>query len=232
MYMKTRETPETNSTGWNAQRNFHDFVTGRTNINQWQGTLLYNIETTRGNHFSFSTDYIAYNEHQAQQINTTDNPETNQENTQSNKLLDMRASYSFRLFKNNTFQAGLAYYLNHSNYLTDYLSKENSTLTWNMPAAFVTMSGTLDKLNYTAGIRYQYSEKEYREATDYHYTSHEFCPTLTISYVFNSRKQHSVGLTYSRSADDLPYSVLSSSRNYENGYSYTIGNAALIARCI
>lgn len=229
MFMKSAERPETNSIGIDEQGTFHDFVSGKKNFIQWQGTLLYNIETAKGGRFSFSTDYIYYNEQQKQQINSTDHSVTNQENTQANKMLDMRASYSFKVFKNDTFQAGLVYYLNHSDYQVDDLSKEKSTLTWKMPAAFVTWSGVLNRLNYTAGLRYQYSSKAYKEAKDYHYTSHEFCPTLTVSYMFNSRKQHSIGLTYSRSVDDLPYSVLSSSRNYENGYSYTIGNGSLIA---
>lgn len=96
------------------------------------------------------------------------------------------------------------------------------------PAAFAGYNGAVGNVQYEAGVRLQGNLTHVKAdgVIDKRHTW-EVCPKLDIMYLINPEKESMAMLSYKRSVDELPYSVISTYRNYLSPMEYTTGNPAV-----
>lgn len=96
------------------------------------------------------------------------------------------------------------------------------------PAVFAGYSGQAGKFQYEASLRFQgsltrVSAGGMRDNKDVW----KLCPKIDVMYLIDPEKETMVMASYKRTVDELPYSVISSYRDYTTPLQYTSGNPAL-----
>ena len=101
------------------------------------------------------------------------------------------------------------------------------------PIVYAAAQGMFWKLRYSAGINWQLNRISYenRDAgVRNHNTQWAINPTIQIMMPFGSKMNHALMLSYKKTLSDIPYSAISSVINWDNAYSYTVGNPDLKAQ--
>ena len=101
------------------------------------------------------------------------------------------------------------------------------------PIVYAAAQGMFWKLRYSAGINWQLNRISYenRDAgVRNHNTQWAINPTIQIMMPFGSKMNHALMLSYKKTLSDIPYSAISSVINWDNAYSYTVGNPGLKAQ--
>lgn len=101
------------------------------------------------------------------------------------------------------------------------------------PIVYAAAQGMFWRLRYSAGINWQLNRISYenRDAgVKNHNTQWAINPTIQIMMPFGSKMNHALMLNYKKTLSDIPYSAISSVINWDNAYSYTVGNPDLKAQ--
>ena len=101
------------------------------------------------------------------------------------------------------------------------------------PIVYAAAQGMFWKLRYSAGINWQLNRISYenRDAgVKNHNTQWAINPTIQIMMPFGSKMNNALMLNYKKTLSDIPYSAISSVINWDNAYSYTVGNPDLKAQ--
>ncbi len=101
------------------------------------------------------------------------------------------------------------------------------------PIVYAAAQGMFWRLRYSAGINWQLNRISYenRDAgVMNHNTQWAINPTIQIMMPFGSKMNHALMLSYKKTLSDIPYSAISSVINWDNAYSYTVGNPDLKAQ--
>lgn len=101
------------------------------------------------------------------------------------------------------------------------------------PIVYAAAQGMFWKLRYSAGINWQLNRINYenRDAgVKNHNAQWAINPTIQIMMPFGSKMNHALMLNYKKTLSDIPYSAISSVINWDNAYSYTMGNPGLKAQ--
>lgn len=101
------------------------------------------------------------------------------------------------------------------------------------PIVYIAAQGLFWKLRYSAGINWQLNRISYENrdsGVKNHNTQWAINPTIQIMMPFGSKLNHALMLNYKRTLSDIPYSAISSVINWNNAYSYTVGNPDLKAQ--
>lgn len=101
------------------------------------------------------------------------------------------------------------------------------------PIVYTAAQGLFWKLRYSAGINWQLNRISYENrdsGVKNHNTQWAINPTMQIMMPFGSKMNHALMLNYKRTLSDVPYSAISSVINWDNAYSYTVGNPDLKAQ--
>lgn len=101
------------------------------------------------------------------------------------------------------------------------------------PIVYAAAQGMFWKLRYSAGINWQLNRISYENrdsGVKNHNIQWALNPTMQIMMPFGSKMNHALMLNYKRTLSDVPYSAISSVINWDNAYSYTVGNPDLKAQ--
>lgn len=101
------------------------------------------------------------------------------------------------------------------------------------PIVYTAAQGLFWKLRYSAAINWQLNRISYENrdcSVMNHNTQWAINPTMQIMMPFGSKMNHALMLNYKRTLSDIPYSAISSVINWNNAYSYTVGNPDLKAQ--
>ena len=101
------------------------------------------------------------------------------------------------------------------------------------PIVYAAAQGMFWKLRYSAGINCQLNRISYENrdsGVKNHNTQWAINPTIQIMMPFGSKMNHALMLNYKKTLSDIPYSAISSVINWDNAYSYTVGNPDLKAQ--
>lgn len=101
------------------------------------------------------------------------------------------------------------------------------------PIVYTAAQGMFWKLRYSAGINWQLNRISYENIdadVKNHNTQWAINPTIQIMMPFGSKMNHALMLNYKKTLSDIPYSAITSVINWENAYSYTVGNPDLKAQ--
>ncbi len=216
---------------------------------QYQAALNYNwVLDDKGSMFKFIADYLRYDNNKIQDNYYQYNPgkdEVDEERTNNNvddktDMVEIDARLEKKMNDKRQLDVGLNYSLNKSNQLLDFQNLENSS--WeNNPdlsdnyklkgenyAGFATVSSALgENFIYKVGVRVQENRIKYssikmkRDNTKRYWGIY---PSLNLMYNINRRKGTSIGLSYQRAMNPIPYSAINPVVTYISEYSYTKGN--------
>lgn len=101
------------------------------------------------------------------------------------------------------------------------------------PIVYTVAQGMFWKLRYSAGINWQLNRISYENrdsGVKNHNIQWAINPTMQIMMPFGSKMNHALMLNYKRTLSDVPYSAISSVINWDNAYSFTVGNPNLKAQ--
>lgn len=186
-----------------------------------------------GASFEVSADYIYRHGRREESMAdlTAGQPTNDTESRTNTNLLRGKAEISVPI-GGGSLNSGIdMQYARHTD-LTTRMVATSGTL-WTVmngyrPAAFAGYSGQAGKFQYEAGLRFQGSLTRVsaggaRDDKDVW----KLCPKIDLMYMIDPEKEAMVMASYKRTVDELPYSVISSYRNYVTPLQYTAGNPAL-----
>ena len=85
-----------------------------------------------------------------------------------------------------------------------------------------------DEIGFDAGIRVQYDDmRTSTNGLQNDYSKWSICPGVRMMFIFDKRHGHSFYMQYSHTADEMPYSVISTYHRYDEANHYTTGNPAI-----
>lgn len=191
-----------------------------------QGVTDYVWKPKTGHQFNFMLDYL-YKHQRDRQYSILDNiPTAELSQVQNTHMLRIQPKWQLPLGKSLIMTTGLDYQQTH--YSNDLLHK--TTMNSYAPAAFAKIQGGTQAIKYEFGLRTQQTSMKVK-VDDIKNEHNDFgiFPTVNLMWMMNPKRQHILNFMYKYSMDDLPYSVVSSYRNYSSPYNYEIGNPELKA---
>ena len=103
------------------------------------------------------------------------------------------------------------------------------------PIVYTAAQGMFWELRYSAAINWQLNRISYENIdadVKNHNTQWAINPTIQIIMPFGSKMNHALMLNYKKTLSDIPYSAITSVINWDNAYSYTVGNPDLKAQSV
>lgn len=96
------------------------------------------------------------------------------------------------------------------------------------PAVFASYSGQAGKFQYEAGLRFQGNVTRVSSGGKRNDKNiWKLCPKIDVMYMIDPENETMIMASYKRTVDELPYSVISSYRDYSTPLQYTTGNPAI-----
>ena len=205
----------------------------------YQGTLRFDRELDdQGSTFNIGADYLRqYARNRMQTLRLLPSPDLD---TLSNRSEETTNMLEARTSLNKNFASGLAINggLAYRRITVDYdLTNERHLRTLpyaegQMPAIYAEVQGPIGKrLQYGVGLRVQESRIAYRPDAAADLIVHDdwdAYSSFNLLWMINEARKISATLNYTEAVDDIPYSALTTHREYTDDHSYTTGNPDLV----
>lgn len=207
-----------------SDENDSNVMTNQTSHRKsYQVTGLYNLSDDK---FTFTTgvDFLYVKTDKCVFLSSPNLDEQSDESS-TNKFLEFNPKISIKL-SNGDLQAGLTFQMTGRK---EPFFSENSALKANgqVYAVYSSYSAKMigDKLMYYVGCRYQRNDLNVNDGgINRSSIYNEICPQMSLKYCFGN---NSISLSYKRSINEIPYSALTSFRNYVSPNQYFTGNPNL-----
>lgn len=205
-----------------------------------QATLRFDRELDdQGSTFSVGADYLrqfARNRMQSMLLLPSHDRDTlSNRSEETTNMLEARTSLNKNFASGLALNGGLAY----RRITTDYdLTNERHLRTLpyaegQMPAAYVEVQGPIGKrLQYGVGLRVQENRIAYRPDAAADLTVRDdwdAYSSFNLLWMINEARKISATLAYTEAVDDIPYSALTTYREYTGEHSYSTGNPDLVS---
>jgi len=106
------------------------------------------------------------------------------------------------------------------------------------PALFTTYAGSSGNLQYEIGLRLQHDQLQTSyptyDRTIYQHIRRKSAipkwgiyPSLSLMYILNQERGHSLTLQAERTTDKIPYTAIGNYKDYSSSYTYEVGNPSL-----
>lgn len=206
----------------------------------YQATLRFDRELDdQGSTFNIGADYLRqFTRNRMQTVRTLPAlaPDTlSNRSEETTNMLEARTSLNKNFASGLAIHGGLAY----RRITVDYdLTNERHLRTLpyaegQMPAAYVEVQGPIGKrLQYGVGLRVQENRIAYRPDAATNLTVHDdwdAYSSFNLLWMINEARKISATLAYTEAVDDIPYSALTTYREYGGEHSYTTGNPDLVS---
>ena len=204
-----------------------------TSRDKYQAVLNYAWKIKRGCDFSVTADYLR-NDLEVNQKEIVDKGNDRiSHTTQQTDMLRVRPFFTTQTKHGELSLGGEMQYVDYEDYIRNTSETEGlvSTMKGYQPALYANYSSSYkQRLRYEVGIRYQGNLMDVKtmdvtnENKDW-----GFCPMVSLMYMANPQKGHILSLQYKRMMEELPYSVISTYKQYESPQTYVVGNPALVS---
>lgn len=204
------------------------------NNDKYQAVLNYQWEVDdKGSQLSFTADYLRNDVEINQVQTTTENVHEQSRAFQYTDMLRVKPMFATPLGKGSASFGGDMQYIHYTDILSNSMQTNRATANMKgfQPALFADYSGVYKGLfMYEVGLRFQGNVMDVNSGSIQNY--HEdwgLCPMTSLLFLINPEKGHMINLEYKRTMGALPYSVISTYKQYSSPQSYVIGNPNLKA---
>lgn len=233
LYYTDRDQIKTETSFVEDNIEHHSLLKSPTNRDKYQAVLNYAWKVRRGRDFSITADYLR-NDLEVNQKEIVDKGNDRiSYTTQQTDMLRVRPVFTTQTKHGELGLGGEMQYVDYEDYIRNTSETEGlvSTMKGYQPALYANYSSNYkQKLRYEVGIRYQGNLMDVKtmdavnEKKDW-----ELCPMVSLMYMVNPQKGHILSLQYKRMMEELPYSVISTYKQYESPQTYVTGNPALVS---
>ena len=233
LYYTDRDQIKTETSFVEDEIDYHSLLKSPTSRDKYQAVLNYAWKIKQGRDFSVTADYLK-NEFEVNQKEIVDKDNDRiSHTTQQTDMLRVRPIFTTQTKSGELSLGGEMQYVDYEDYIRNTYETEGlvSTMKGYQPALYANYSSSYkQRLRYEVGIRYQGNLMDVKtmdvtnENKDW-----EFCPMVSLMYMLNPQKGHIVNLQYKRMMEELPYSAISTYKQYESPHTYVVGNPALIS---
>ena len=233
LYYTDRDRIKTETSFMEDEIEHHSLLKLPTSRDKYQAVLNYAWKIKQGRDFSVTADYLKNDlEVNQKEIVDKDNNRISH-TTQQTDMLRVRPVFTTQTKHGALNLGGEMQYVDYEDYIRNTYETEGlvSTMKGYQPALYANYSSSYkQKLRYEIGIRYQGNLMDVKtmDVTNEN-KNWEFCPMVSLMYMLNPQKGHIVNLQYKRMMEELPYSAISTYKQYESPHTYVVGNPALIS---
>ncbi len=233
LYYTDRDRIKTETSYWEKEVRHNSLLHSPTNRDKYQAVLNYAWEINKGSHLSITADYLRNDLEVNQEEVMTPNENRASHTDQQTDMLRVRPIFTVQTKLGELSLGGEMQYVDSENDISNTSETDGvtSTMKGYQPALYANWSSSFkQKLRYEIGIRYQ-GNLMHVKTMDVANENKDwgFCPMVSIMYMLNPQKGHIVNLQYKRMMEELPYSAISTYKQYESPHSYVVGNPALIS---
>ncbi len=233
LYYTDRDRIKTETSFVEDNIEHHSLLKSPTSIDKYQAVLNYAWKIKQGRDISITADFLR-NDLEVNQRQTVDKGNDRiSHTTQQTDMLRVRPIFTTQTKHGELSLGGEMQYVDYEDYIHNTYETEGlvSTMKGYQPALYANYSSSYkQRLRYEVGIRYQGNLMDVKtmdvtnENKDW-----ELCPMVSLMYMANPQKGHILSLQYKRMMEELPYSVISTYKQYESPQTYVTGNPALVS---
>ena len=233
LYYTDRDRIKTETSYMEDEIKHHSLLKSPTSKDKYQAVLNYTWKIKQGRDFTITADYLRndWEVNQKEVVNEDDNRTSH--TTQQTDMWRVKPIFTTQTKHGELSLGGEMQYVDYEDYIHNTYESEGliSTMKGYQPALYANYSSSYkQKLRYEIGIRYQGNLMDVKtmdvtnENRDW-----GFCPMVSLMYMLNPQKGHIVNLQYKRMMEELPYSAISTYKQYESPHTYVVGNPTLIS---
>ena len=231
-YIQTyRNTPYTNTFYTGSDSTSQLYAPSRTDKYQGVFNYTWNIND-KGGKLAVTADYLRTNNTVDQFLTPEGGPEEDHGHTfQTTDMVRVRPTLNYPAGKGMISAGADVQYVHFRDLSTTQMQPAglHTVMTGWQPAVFAEYSGSVKNFSYEAGLRAQINWMDVTaESVHNRNLQWGILPMASLMYLINPQKGHTVALQYKRTMNDLPYSAISSFRQYSSPHSYVVGNPELV----
>lgn len=234
LYYTDKDNAKTTSEYNKGGMEYNAHLLTPTSNDKYQAVLNYQwMVNDKGSQLSFTADYLR-NDVEINQVQTsTENANEPSHALQHTDMLRVKPMLATPLGAGSASFGGDMQYIHYSDVLSNSMQTDGATASMNgyQPALFANYSGVYKGLlMYEVGLRFQGNIMNVTSGDMQ--SNHEdwgVCPMTSLLYLIDPEKGHMVNIEYKRTMEALPYSVISTYKQYTSPQSYVIGNPNLKA---
>lgn len=233
LYYTDRDQIKTETSFVEDETKHHSLLKSPTSRDKYQAVLNYAWKIKQGRDFSITADYLK-NELEVNQKEIVDKDNDRiSHTTQQTDMLRVKPVFTTQTEHGELSLGGEMQYVDYEDYIRNTYETEGlvGSMKGYQPALYANYSSSYkQKLRYEVGIRYQGNLMDVKtmnvtnENKDW-----KICPMVSLMYMLNPQKGHIVNLQYKRMMEELPYSAISTYKQYDSPHTYVVGNPALIS---
>lgn len=187
----------------------------------------------KGGKLAVTADYLRTNNTVDQFLTPEGGPEEDHGHTfQTTDMVRVRPTLNYPAGKGMISAGADVQYVHFRDLSTTQMQPAglHTVMTGWQPAVFAEYSGSVKNFSYEAGLRAQINWMDVTaESVHNRNLQWGILPMASLMYLINPQKKgHTVALQYKRTMNDLPYSAISSFRQYSSPHSYVVGNPELV----
>ena len=233
LYYTDKDRIKTETSYMEAETKYHSLLKSPTSKDKYQAVLNYTWKIKQGRDFSITADYLRNDWEVNQKEIVNEGINHTSHTTQQTDMWRVKPIFTTQTKHGELSLGGEMQYVDYEDYIRNTYEAEGltSTMKGYQPALYANYSSSYkQKLRYEVGIRYQGNLMDVKtmdvtnENKDW-----GFCPMVSLMYMLNPQKGHIVNLQYKRMMEELPYSAISTYKQYESPHTYVTGNPALIS---
>ena len=210
----------------NNQLNNNVYIRG-PQYNFTQQTVAKYILATddKGSSFEITADYLGNKQHQTQyEIFDTESISSNHIGKKTT-MYRVAPKLVEKSVNGNELKLGLDYQYIHS---YDETEGQQNNMNGYIPSAYINYSGSVKAFMYAFGLTWQYNHMSVNSNGEKsNYSNNYLCPQANLMWMLNPKTSTMLALMYQRTVESMPYSTLSTYRNYSTPNHYTTGNTSL-----
>lgn len=226
-----RNSPYTNTFYTDSDSTSQIYAPSRTDKYQGVFNYTWNIND-KGGKLAVTADYLRTNNTVDQFLTPEGGPEEDHGHTfQTTDMVRVRPTLNYPAGKGMISAGADVQYVHFRDLSTTQMQPAglHTVMTGWQPAVFAEYSGSVKNFSYEAGLRAQINWMDVTaESVHNRNLQWGILPMASLMYLINPQKGHTVALQYKRTMNDLPYSAISSFRQYSSPHSYVVGNPELV----
>lgn len=226
-----RNSPYTNTFYTDSDSTSQLYAPSRTDKYQGVFNYTWNINDKDGK-LAVTADYLRTNNTVDQFLTLEGGPEEDHGHTfQTTDMVRVRPTLNYPAGKGMISAGADVQYVYFRDLSTTQMQPAglHTVMTGWQPAVFAEYSGSVKNFSYEAGLRAQINWMDVTaESVHNRNLQWGILPMASLMYLINPQKGHTVALQYKRTMNDLPYSAISSFRQYSSPHSYVVGNPELV----
>lgn len=226
-----RNTPYTNTFYTGSDSTSQLYAPSRTDKYQGVFNYTWNIND-KGGKLAVTADYLRTNNTVDQFLTPEGGPEEDHGHTfQTTDMVRVRPTLNYPAGKGMISAGADVQYVHFRDLSTTQMQPAglHTVMTGWQPAVFAEYSGSVKNFSYEAGLRAQINWMDVTaESVHNRNLQWGILPMASLMYLINPQKGHTIALQYKRTMNDLPYSAISSFKQYSSPHSYVVGNPELV----